>query len=136
MYAFMRLNSSFLSVKLPCYHPQLSDTYTHNGYRTTPQGLKPFIQFCYRPRESCVVLCCSLCLYTIIAISKNQYPKCIFFNFEFAFFNFVYFCTCKVFLTHGKRSFDTIVSIKCIDTFYRYFCIDTGVGFGKTVSLC
>lgn len=45
----MRLNSSFLSVKLPCYHPQLSDTYTHNGYRTTPQGLKPSIQFCYRP---------------------------------------------------------------------------------------
>ena len=55
----MRLNSSFLSVKLPCYLPQLPDTYTHNGHRTTPQGLKPFIQFCYWSKGfalSCVPL--------------------------------------------------------------------------------
>lgn len=76
----MRLNSSFLSVKLPCYHPQLSDTYTHNGYRTTPQGLKPSIQFCYRPRGTCVgILCSSVSIYYHSMAQKSRK------NFIFSF---------------------------------------------------
>lgn len=67
----MRLNSSFLSVKLPCYHPQLSDTYTHNGYRTTPQGLKPSIKFCYRPRGTCLVWCSPVSIYYHKHIRKS-----------------------------------------------------------------